>query len=156
MEKESFVCSGRECIVCRKNDPEFLLIQPIEKDHTKTLEHQAGLILSGSDLPVLFIAYKVEDWNAEMSPWHADPVFGTEPFGGGAAASLGFIGSELLPAVLSRYGLAPVIPVILGGYSLAGLFSLWCAYQTGTFAGIAAAAVVIIGGGIILATRKKK
>ncbi len=115
------------------------MIQPIEKDHTKTLDHQAELILSGSDHPILFIAYKVEDWNAEMSPWRADPVFGTEPFGDGAAASLGFIESELLPAVLSRYGLPPGIPVILGGYSLAGLFSLWCAYQTGTFAGIAAA-----------------
>ncbi len=137
--KESFVLAGRECIVYRDKDPEFLLIQPIEKDHTKTLDQQAGVILSGTDHPVLFLAFKVEAWNDEMSPWQADPVFGTEPFGDGAAGTLEFIEKELIPSVSARYGLSGNVPAILGGYSLAALFSLWSAYQTGYFSGVAAA-----------------
>ncbi len=138
MEKESFILAGRECIVYRDRDPEFLLIQPIEKDHTKTLDHQAGIISAGTDRPVLFAAFKVGDWNREMSPWSADPVFGTEPFGSGAGETLGFLGENLIPFVRSEYGLPDGIPVILGGYSLAALFSLWSAYQTETFSAVAA------------------
>ncbi|MBR6090395.1 MAG: hypothetical protein IKP86_10705, partial [Anaerolineaceae bacterium] len=37
-----------------------------------------------------------------------------------------------------RYKLSPEIPVILGGYSLAGLFSLWSVYQTDIFSAAAA------------------
>lgn len=139
MIKESFGLDGRECIVYYDSAPEYLLIQPIEKDHTGTLDRQAELIFSGAGHPILFLAFKVENWNDEMSPWFAEPVFGTEPFGSGAAGTLDFIEKCLLPPVLSRYGLSAEAPVILGGYSLAALFSLWCAYQTDTFAGIAAA-----------------
>ena len=38
-----------------------------------------------------------------------------------------------------RYHLPEGIPVILGGYSLAAFFSLWCAWQTPIFSAIAAA-----------------
>ncbi len=139
MEKESFVLADRECIVYREDDPEFLLIRPIEKDHTKTLDLQAQMMFSGTDHSILFLAFKIENWNEEMSPWYADPVFGTESFGSGAAGTLGFIENELFSAVRARYDLDLNIPVILGGYSLAGLFSLWSAYQTAAFSGIAAA-----------------
>ncbi|MFQ9395228.1 MAG: hypothetical protein ACLR2E_15725 [Lachnospiraceae bacterium] len=37
-----------------------------------------------------------------------------------------------------RFSLFSELPMILGGYSLAGLFSLWAACQTDVFSGIAA------------------
>lgn len=65
-----------------------------------------------------------------LSPWKAPAVFGNEGFGEGAAATL----TEILSLCrdnTKRY--------YIGGYSLAGLFALWAAYQTDVFAGIAAA-----------------
>ena len=60
-------------------------------------------------------------------------------FGDGATGTLEFIKNELIPA-LSEYTNTEnkEIKYILGGYSLAGLFSLWSGYQTDIFEGIAA------------------
>ena len=60
-------------------------------------------------------------------------------FGDGATRTLEFIKNELIPA-LSEYTNTEnkEIKYILGGYSLAGLFSLWSGYQTDIFEGIAA------------------
>ena len=76
----------------------------------------------------------IKDWNQELTPWGAPPVFSKTPFGDGAEKTLEFITSQLLPEVQEN------IPhLILGGYSLAGLFAIWAGYQTDKFEGIAAA-----------------
>ena len=82
-----------------------------------------------------FLAYPVNDWNCALSPWKAPAVFGNEGFGEGAAATL----TEILSLCrdnTKRY--------YIGGYSLAGLFALWAAYQTDVFAGIAAAITICL------------
>ena len=76
------------------------------------------------------IAVKVDDWNLDLSPWKAPAVFGNEDFGEGAASLL----EEILRLCSDESK-----TYYLGGYSLAGLFSLWASYQTDRFAGIAAA-----------------
>lgn len=81
------------------------------------------------------VAFKVDDWNADLSPWEAPPAFGNELFGGKAAQTLDYIENELLPALPGENG----APVILGGYSLAGLFALWAGTRSERFRGIAAA-----------------
>ena len=60
-------------------------------------------------------------------------------FGSGAKDTLEFIESILIPKVKEKYNLDDNIKFILGGYSLAGLFSLWSAYKSNIFSGIAAA-----------------
>lgn len=86
------------------------------------------------------VAFKVDDWNADLSPWEAPPAFGNEPFGGKAAQTLDYIENELLPALLGESGAsASDASVILGGYSLAGLFALWAGTRSERFHGIAAA-----------------
>lgn len=75
----------------------------------------------------------VDDWNNDLTPWNADPVFGKEGFGDGAQATL----DRLINSDMSELGCDR--DVFLCGYSLAGLFALWAAYQTGVFAGIVAA-----------------
>ena len=76
----------------------------------------------------------IKDWNRELTPWPAPPVFGKIPFGDGAADTLEFVISQLLPVVQEE-----MPHVILGGYSLAGLFALWASCQTDKFEGIVAA-----------------
>lgn len=57
-------------------------------------------------------------------------MFGNEDFGDGAARTLAQILTLCTDKSKTYY---------IGGYSLAGLFSLWAAYQTDIFSGVAAA-----------------
>ena len=71
----------------------------------------------------------MDDWNLDLSPWQAPAVFGKDAFGGGASDML----SAMLPLCEDK-----AKTYYIGGYSLAGLFALWAAYQTDTFKGVAA------------------
>ena len=84
--------------------------------------------LISSKVPYALIAYVVPDWYDSLSPWPSD--VGSKHFGGQAEATLNALISSLSPSPSRRY--------YLGGYSLAGLFSLWASCQTSVFSGIAA------------------
>ena len=66
--------------------------------------------------------------------WNAAAVFGNEGFGDGADKTLTEILGLTADGKKNYY---------IGGYSLAGLFALWAAYQTDIFAGVAAASPTI-------------
>jgi len=83
-----------------------------------------------------FAALRIEDWNEELTPWAAPPVFGKTPFGDGAGKTLAFITDQLLPVLHEKE--IDTAHCLLGGYSLAGLFALWAGYRTSRFEGIAA------------------
>lgn len=83
-------------------------------------------------------AIPVADWNRDLTPWKAGPVFGRQSFGDGAAQTLDMVIRQVIPA-MERENPAVDRRYVLCGYSLAGLFALWAAYQTDRFAGIVAA-----------------
>ncbi|MCR5421009.1 MAG: esterase [Lachnospiraceae bacterium] len=85
------------------------------------------------------VVFKVDDWNRELSPWDAPAVFGKDDFGHGAEETLFFVKNILIPYEKEKINAKENIRIILGGYSLAGLFSLYCGYQTDDFYAIAAA-----------------
>ena len=126
--------SGRECHLYKDSKAEFLLVQPIDEHDLEVLGQEVEIINELSDKPFSLAALMIKDWNQELTPWSAPPVFGKIPFGSGADDTLTFITSQLLPAVQEETS-----HVILGGYSLAGLFALWASYQTDKFEGIVAA-----------------
>ena len=107
-----------------------LLIQPVDDHDLELIESEAAAIrqLAGQDFHLT--AVRVRDWNRDLTPWEAPPVFGKEGFGNGAG--------ETLQEILELAG-GEKKKIILGGYSLAGLFALWAGYRTDRFAGIAAA-----------------
>jgi len=108
-------------------------VRYLEED-LEVLGQEVEIIKELSDKPFTLAAIMIKDWNQELTPWSVPPVFGKIPFGSGAEDTLKFITSQLLPIV--QEGTAHVI---LGGYSLAGLFALWASYQTDKFEGIVAA-----------------
>ncbi len=115
------------------NKDSDLVIIHMSEDHEKDLiKKEISLIKELTDRDFLLLACFVDDWNRDLSPWKADPVFGNEPFAGGADKIL----DELKVDVIDKY---PGRTLIIGGYSLAGLFALWTAYQTDFFSGVAAA-----------------
>ncbi len=91
-------------------------------------------ILSRTDNKDFFlITLPVRKWNQDLSPWKADPVFGKEGFGDGAAATLAFL-KDVCEEIDKLYGTKRKV---LGGYSLAGLFAVWASYNTSLFTAIA-------------------
>ncbi|WP_314090878.1 alpha/beta hydrolase-fold protein [Gemella haemolysans] len=137
--KENFVIDSKKCIGCITDTTKYLLIQPVDEHDIEILDNEVEEILKNTDKQFSLIAFKIEDWNSELSPWEASPAFRNKSFGSGATETLEFIESRLIPTVKEKYNLDDDIKFILGGYSLAGLFSLWSAYKSDTFSGIAAA-----------------
>ena len=137
--KENFVIDNKSCTGYITDTAKYLLIQPVDEHDIEVLDNEVSEILKNTDKQFSLIAFKIEDWNSELSPWEAPPAFGKKSFGSGATDTLEFIESRLIPTVKEKYNLNDEIKFILGGYSLAGLFSLWSTYKSKTFSGIAAA-----------------
>ena len=131
---------GKKCFIHENGISDTLLIQAVDMHDLELLDREAQLIGElAPQTPFTLAAFLIEDWNAELSPWEAPAVFGDEPFGSGAAQTLSFITDRLLPEINGTYQSNRQKRLFLGGYSLAGLFALWSAYQTDIFCGIAAA-----------------
>lgn len=111
-------------------DASTVLLQMVDDHDLEGIESEIAEIQKLTDSDFCLIAIKVNDWNLDLSPWKAPAVFGKEDFGGGA--------EETLQKVL-KYCTDREKHYIIGGYSLAGLFALWAAYQTDVFSGVAAA-----------------
>ena len=113
-------------------DPEAktVLIQPVDDHDLSGIENEVAYIRELTDRPFHLVAFKISDWNRDLSPWEAPAVFGDHDFGAGA--------EETLREVLSLCE-DPEKTYYLGGYSLAALFALWAAFRTDRFSGIAAA-----------------
>lgn len=88
------------------------------------------------------------NWNDDLTPWTADPVFKREkPFGGKAARFLKTLEEDIIPEAerilgfvhsgsMSHEDQSPIKRYLVG-ISLSGLFALWAAHCSDSFAGIA-------------------
>ena len=118
---------------------EWLLLEPVDADDRGTPEQEADALRGRCpDIAFALVAFTV-DWRKDLTPWPGPAVFRGQPdFGGCADRTLAYVTDELIPALLPAVE-QPRPKIILGGYSLAGLFALWAGYQSGLFDGIAAA-----------------
>ena len=107
-----------------------VLIQMADDHDLSVLESEVKTITERAGDDFYLVALKVNDWNRDLSPWKAPAVFGSEAFGEGAEETLSKVLAELNDPGKKYY---------IGGYSLAGLFALWAAFQTDKFEGAAAA-----------------
>ena len=119
-------------------DAKNVLIQMVDDHDLEVITSEYQHIKELCQEDFLLACCKVRNWNQDLSPWAAAPVFGNEPFGDGAEATLDHILHAMIPEIDD--GAAPTDKTYyIGGYSLAALFALWAAYQTDLFCGIAAA-----------------
>ena len=107
-----------------------VLIQPVDDHDLEGIKNEFTVISGNVHKSFRLITVRIDDWNNELSPWKAPAVFGKESFGDGASKTLG----ELIDLCADKSK-----TYYIGGYSLAGLFALWAAYQTDIFSGVAAA-----------------
>ena len=129
----------RSCRIYGTDCAEYLLLQMADEHELKSMDNEIAATAQGTAHPFLFAAVPVESWNDELSPWEAPAVWGKESFGGDAADTLHFLTEQVIPTLKQRFALPENVKIILGGYSLAGLFALWASTQTDLFYGVAAA-----------------
>lgn len=86
------------------------------------------------------------NWNDDLTPWPADPVFKREKaFGGKAVGFLKILEDDIMPETERFLGLVHPVPQreqcaeerYLVGISLSGLFALWSAHCSDSFTGVA-------------------
>ena len=105
---------------------EILIVMPADEGEADGLaawqeDRGAALLLIGG-----------LDWNRDLSPWPAPPAFPKgEAFAGEGGRLLAALTGRLLPE--AEAALPAGIPKGIAGYSLAGLFALWAAAETGVF-----------------------
>ncbi len=109
---------------------ENVLIQMVDDRDLTLIEAEVEEIRKGSVVPFCLAAVLVDDWNRDLSPWSAPPVFGGAGFGGKASSTLDYVLDLCSDRTKNYY---------IGGYSLSGLFALWGATKTAVFKGAAAA-----------------
>jgi predicted alpha/beta superfamily hydrolase len=135
---QTMLIGNRPCRIYGEAHTEYLLLQMTGEHELESMESEVAAIAQSAH-HFLFAAIPVKSWNNELSPWEAPAVWGKESFGGNAADTLRFLTEQVIPTLKKQFALPGNVRIILGGYSLAGLFALWASTQTDLFYGIAAA-----------------
>lgn len=138
MTAQTMPIGNRPCRIYGEAHAEYLLLQMTGEHELQSMDHEVTVIAQSS-WNFLFAAIPVESWNDALSPWKSPAVWGKQGFGGNAGDTLRFLTEQVIPTLKQRFALPENVRIILGGYSLAGLFALWASTQTKLFYGVAAA-----------------
>ena len=138
MTAQTMQIGNRPCRIYGEANAEYLLLQMTGEHELQSMDHEVAAIAQSSR-NFLFAALPVESWNDALSPWKAPAVWGKQGFGGKAGDTLRFLTEQVIPTLEQQFPLPENVKIILGGYSLAGLFALWASTQTDLFYGVAAA-----------------
>ena len=134
--KQIVEIGGRECLLYNEGEePKVLLIQTLGAQERGSIDSEVAMISEASGTSFVMAAFAIGDWEVELTPWHDPAVSRRQAVGEHAGESLRYITEELIPYLHQEYG---EIPIVLGGYSLGGLFSLWSGFESDCFAAIAA------------------
>ena len=132
MTAQTMQIGNRPCRIYGEAHAEYLLLQMTGEHELQSMDHEVAVIAQSSR-NFLFAAIPVESWNDALSPWKSPAVWGKQGFGGNAADTLRFLTEQVIPTLKQQLELSENVKIILGGYSLAGLFALWAATQTDLF-----------------------
>lgn len=127
---------GRECLLYEEGEkPKVLLLQTLGAQERDSIDGEVAMISEAIGTSFVMAAFAIDDWEVELTPWHDPAVSKRQAVGEHAGETLRYVTDELIPYLHKEYG---ELPIVLGGYSLGGLFSLWSGYESDRFAAIAA------------------
>ena len=138
MTAQTMQIGNKPCRIYGEPHAEYLLLQMTGEHELQSMDSEVAAIAQSAH-HFLFAAIPVESWNDALSPWKSPAVWGKQGFGGKAADTLRFLTEQVIPSLKQQFDLPENVKIILGGYSLAGLFALWASTQTDLFYGVAAA-----------------
>ena len=134
--KQIVEIGGRECLLYNEGEePKVLLIQTLGAQERGCIDSEVDMISKATSTSFVMVAFAIGDWEVELTPWHDPAVSKRQAVGEHAGETLRYITGELIPSLHQEYG---ELPIVLGGYSLGGLFSLWSGSESDRFAAIAA------------------
>lgn len=123
---------NRRTAICGEGEPNLYWIAS-----QKSIENTDKIIKNIAELtnnkPFTFSIITVENWDNDLTPWAAKRPFGGGEYQGSGAKTLEKLKAEIAD-IEHEHGTAKRF---IGGYSLAGLFSLWAFYESGVFDGAA-------------------
>ncbi len=128
--------SGRRCRLFGAERPVCILIQLSARHETPILEEEARQLAALTTVPFLLVTVELEDWIVDLMPWADRNISRDEEAGKHGQETLEYILQSLIPWLEERYR---PLPMVLGGYSLGGLFALWASTRTDRFRAVAAA-----------------
>ena len=132
MSAQTMQIRNRPCRIYGEAHAEYLLLQMTGEHELQSMESEVTAIAQSAH-HFLFAAIPVESWNDALSPWKSPAVWGKQGFGGNAAETLCFLTEQVIPSLKQQFDLPENVKIILGGYSLAGLFAQWASTQTHLF-----------------------
>ena len=138
MTAQTMLIGNKPCRIHGEVHAECLLLQMTGEHELQSMDSEVTAIAQSAH-HFLFAAIPVESWNDALSPWKSSAVWGKQGFGGKAAETLCFLTEQVVPTLKQQFPLPENVKIILGGYSLAGLFALWVSRQINLFYGVAAA-----------------
>ncbi|MCR4994987.1 MAG: esterase [Bacteroidales bacterium] len=135
MEKQKTEIGGRDVLLYQTDaKPRVLLIQTLGKQERGSIDGEVQLIREAVSAPFVMAAFAIDDWEVELTPWHDPEVSRRKEVGEHAGETLQYVTDILIPSLKKEYGDRPVI---LGGYSLGGLFARWAASERDAFSAVA-------------------
>ncbi len=141
--KQTIEISGRECLLYNEScEPQVLLIQTLGAQERESIDSEVAMIREmiaanpvRQKASFVMAAIAISDWEVELTPWHDRAVSKRQAVGEHAFDTLDDITQSLIPYLQERFG---HLPVVLGGYSLGGLFARWAASKAECFEAVAA------------------
>ena len=102
MKKLNLKIENKECILYIKenNNPDYVLIQPVDENDIKVLDNEVKYISENTNKNFSLVAFKINDWNSELTPWEMPLLRGKGNFGNEADKTLEFIKDKLIPSLV--------------------------------------------------------
>ncbi|MCO7110735.1 hypothetical protein NIA69_18635 [Gemmiger formicilis] len=88
MDNQILQIQNRICHVYGDTGAEYLLLQMADDHDLAGMAREVEAIRQQTAQPFLLAAVQVENWNDDLSPWPAPPVWGKQGFGGEAGIRL--------------------------------------------------------------------
>ena len=128
IEIEKIICH----IYNQENINSFNKLIYFIEDHSKNIPDI--LLTLTTNKSYILIGFSIEDWNTYLSPWYCPRLFGKEDndFKGQGQSTFDWLINNCIPKIEKEILLLKnniEIKRYIGGYSLAGLFSLWVFYS---------------------------
>lgn len=121
MNEDIFISGQHSChLILSDLQPKVVVVKPLGPFEWKCLMDECTLLSQQVSVPFAMVAFDMENLDSFRQP---------------DAATLAFLTGELVPELRRRFG---SVPLVLGGYSLGGLFALWSSTCTPIFDAVAA------------------
>ena len=88
MDNQLLQIQNRTCHIYGDISAEYLLLQMVDEHDLAGMEREVEAIHRQTTQPFLLAAVQAENWNDDLSPWPAPPVWGSRALGAGQGIRL--------------------------------------------------------------------